>query len=158
MPDNYLMWNPLRPMRAHFCHLIYQPQALSKCLSKWIKVDKWDYFHFRSQEMEIINCLGVLWVPRIPRLLNEQCLVFWSFRSRSKQCEQSLLTKGKPQNFYLCIVALQCDSAMDWWNSYLLQFLSYRYILFMLGTCLQNITGGMLPVLFLAHRRDATSV
>ena len=41
---------------------------------------------------------------------------------------------------------------------YLLQFLSYRYILFMLGTCLQNITGGMLPVLFLAHRRDATSV
>ena len=45
-------------------------QALSKCLSKWIKVDKWDYFHLRSQEMEIMNCSGFLWFSRMPRMLN----------------------------------------------------------------------------------------
>ena len=30
-------------------------QALSMCLKQWIKMDKLDYFHFRPQEMEIIN-------------------------------------------------------------------------------------------------------
>ena len=27
-------------------------QALSKCLSKWIKVDKWDYFKSPSHELK----------------------------------------------------------------------------------------------------------
>ena len=35
--------------------------ALSNCLCKWIKVNKWDYFYFRSQEMEICNQL--FWIP-----------------------------------------------------------------------------------------------
>ena len=31
--------------------------------------------HFRSQEMEMINCLWFLGVPRMPGTLNYQCLL-----------------------------------------------------------------------------------
>ena len=34
--------------------------ALSKCLSKWIKLDKWDPL----QELKFFFCLGLLWIPR----------------------------------------------------------------------------------------------
>ena len=39
-------------------------QALSKCLSKWIKVDKWDYLKNPSHELKNYFCLGFLWIPR----------------------------------------------------------------------------------------------
>ena len=35
-------------------------QALSKCLSKWIKVDKWDYLKNTSDELKKSFCLGFL--------------------------------------------------------------------------------------------------
>ena len=38
-------------------------QAPFKCLSKWIKVDKWDYFANPSQEFKNYFCWGFLWIP-----------------------------------------------------------------------------------------------
>ena len=35
--------------------ILKMPLAPSKWLFRWIKEDKWDYFYFCSQEMEIIN-------------------------------------------------------------------------------------------------------
>ena len=39
-------------------------QAPSKCLSKWIKVDKWDYLKNPSHKLKNYFCLGFLWIPR----------------------------------------------------------------------------------------------
>ena len=39
-------------------------QALSKCLSKWIKVDKWYYLKNPSHKFRKSFCLGFLWIPR----------------------------------------------------------------------------------------------
>ena len=39
-------------------------QAPFKCLSKWIKGDKWDCFKNFSQELKKSFCLGFLWMPR----------------------------------------------------------------------------------------------
>ena len=39
-------------------------KTLSKCLSKWIKVDKWDYLKNPSQELKSSFCLGFLWIPK----------------------------------------------------------------------------------------------
>ena len=39
-------------------------QALSKCLSKWIKMDKWNYLKNPSSDLENSFCLRFLWIPR----------------------------------------------------------------------------------------------
>ena len=31
------------------------PLAMSKCLSKWIQGDKWDYFHFENRKKKSAN-------------------------------------------------------------------------------------------------------
>ena len=51
------------------CHLgtlskICLRLSLSKCLSKWIKVDKWDYLKNPSHKLKNSFCLGFLWIPR----------------------------------------------------------------------------------------------
>ena len=48
-------------MKVPFCDFIQNlSQGPSKCLSKWIKVDKLDYFNNPSQELKISFCLGFL--------------------------------------------------------------------------------------------------
>ena len=52
----------------------------SKGLSKWINVDNWDYFQNRSQDFFFsFNLYLSFWIWN-------HCLIFWWFRSRSKQC------------------------------------------------------------------------
>ena len=59
---NAFIWSA---MKAPFSDFIQNlSQAPSKCLSNWIKVDKWDYFKNPSQELKIYFCLGFLWIPR----------------------------------------------------------------------------------------------
>ena len=63
------------------------PLALSKCLSMWIKVDKYDYLKISSRDFKNSFYFGIVSVPSIPGMHQKLCLVFWPFRSRSKQCE-----------------------------------------------------------------------
>ena len=74
-------WHFLTPERnLPFCDFIQNlSQALSKCLSKWIKVNKWDYFKSPSQELEFSFCLGFLWIPRKTERHNLRDPIFLRF-------------------------------------------------------------------------------
>ena len=55
-------WHFSIPLPFHdFIQNVSHP---SKCLSKWIKVDKWDYLKNPSHETKNSFCLGFLYIPR----------------------------------------------------------------------------------------------
>ena len=71
----------------NFIHKV--PLNLTKWLSRWTKVDKWDCFHFRSQVFFSIFYFNFnLFLLNMKRL-SEEVPIIWSFRSRSKQCALS---------------------------------------------------------------------
>jgi hypothetical protein len=59
---NVYIWSAKKLSFRNFIQNI--SQAPSKCLSKWIKVDKWDYLKNPSHELKNSFCLGFLWIPR----------------------------------------------------------------------------------------------
>ena len=63
--DQMSSFGVLWKLKVLFCDFIHNlSQAPSKCLFKWIKVDKWDYFKNPSQEFKKSFCSGFLWIPR----------------------------------------------------------------------------------------------
>ena len=81
---NAFIWST---MKVPFCDFIQNlSQAPSKCLSKWIKVDKWDYFKNPSQELKISFCLGFLWIPKKTGRQNWRGPIFLRFNLVKKQC------------------------------------------------------------------------
>ena len=70
-----------------FCDFIQNlSQAPSKCLSKWRKVDKWDYFTNPSQEFKNSFCLGFRWIPRKTGRQNWRGSIFLRFNLVKYQC------------------------------------------------------------------------
>ena len=61
--------------------------AQSKCLFKWIKVDKQDYLKKRPHDFKNSFYFGILQVPSMPGMHQQKWLVFWSFKLTSKQCD-----------------------------------------------------------------------
>ena len=66
--------------------LWFYPKFVSKCLSQWIKVDKWDYSKNPSQALKISFCLGFLWIPRRTGRQNWRCPIFLRFNLVKYQC------------------------------------------------------------------------
>ena len=80
-------------------------KTLSKCLSKWIKVDKWDYLKNPSQELKSSFCLGFLWIPKKTGRQNWRGPIFLRFNLVKLQCEQWAAEVGatKPKTLKSCI-------------------------------------------------------
>ena len=69
----------------NFIHKV--PLAPSKWLSRRMKVDKWDYFHFRSQYFFFLcSILIFIYLFLNMKPSSEEAPVVLSFRPRSKQC------------------------------------------------------------------------
>ena len=54
--SNAFIWNAMKVPFSDFIHDM--SQAPSKVLSKWIKVDKWDYLKYPSEEFDNSFCEG----------------------------------------------------------------------------------------------------
>ena len=76
-----------------FCNFIKNlSQALSKCLSNWIKVNKQDYFTNTSQEFRNYFCLGFLWISRKTGWQNWRGPIFLRFNLVKYQCAATSTT------------------------------------------------------------------
>ena len=61
-------------------------QNMSQALSKWIKVDKWNYLKNPSYKLKKYFCLGFLWIPRQTGKQNWRGAIFLRFNLIEYQC------------------------------------------------------------------------
>ena len=84
------------------------PLAPSKWLSRWIKVDKWDYFHFLSQDFVSISYFDLIFFNMKPLSEEVPCLLFIQiqiqtvchvyFRGENVPVVKGLLSAGLKSN------------------------------------------------------------
>ena len=86
----------------------------------WIKVYKWDDFHFCSKK-KIANQFPIInYDPKIPSV---EILVFWSFRSREKQSVLGPPVYAARQHHTMC-----ATSQLHYWSCSLTNFWRFQLV------------------------------
>ena len=78
-----VIWSAVKVSSSDFFRNM--SQGLSKCLSMWIKVDKWHNLKKPSVELKNYFCFGIVWIPQRPGTLNYKRVFFWPFKKILKK-------------------------------------------------------------------------